>query len=265
MSRKIPDKKIIIVLPAYNAARTLEKTVAAIPREWIDDIILVDDASRDDTVKVAGDLGIRTFVHKKNMGYGGNQKTCYSEALKLGGDIMVMVHPDFQYDPGFIPDLILPIARGEADSVFGSRMLKPKNALAGGMPYWKFIANIGLTLIENMVLGLGLSEYHSGFRAYSRKVLERIPFAANSDDFVFDTEIIVQNKLAGMRIKEIPISTRYFKEASMIGFGRSVKYGLNILKIMGRFLLFRLKLKEYPQFTIAPASTRPTSTTARKQ
>lgn len=248
MSREIPGSKVVVVLPAYNAARTLERTVSAIPREWIDEIILVDDASTDDTVLIAKRLGLKTFVHEKNRGYGGNQKTCYREAFRLGADIAIMVHPDFQYDPAFIPGLIQPIAKGECDGVFGSRMQVPENALKGGMPYWKFAANIMLTSIENLILGMHLSEYHSGFRAYSRKVFETLPLEANSDDFVFDTEIIVQMKIAGMKIKEIPISTRYFKEASMIGFWRSVKYGFSILGVMGRYLLFRLRLKSFPQF-----------------
>lgn len=247
MSVKIPDKKIIVVLPAYNAAKTLEKTLFAIPKDWIDDIILVDDASRDDTAAVSRRLGLKTVAHEKNLGYGGNQKTCYREALKLGADIAVMVHPDFQYDPSFIPEMIQPIIRGECDAVFGSRMFVRRNALLGGMPYWKFIANIFLTRLENLVLKMNLTEYHSGFRAYSRKVLQ-LPLALNSDDFVFDTEIIAQMKAAHMKIKEIPITTRYFAEASMIGFGRSLKYGFGILNVLGRYILHRSGFKNYEQF-----------------
>jgi len=227
----INGKKVVIVLPAYNAARTLEKTVQAIPKDWSDLILLVDDASHDNTAAVARSLGLKTFVHDKNLGYGGNQKTCYREALKSGADIVVMLHPDFQYDPRFIPQMIQPIADGQCDAVFGSRMVIKKNALSGGMPYWKFIANIFLTQLENLVLGMALTEYHSGFRAYSRKVLE-LPLHLNSNDFVFDTEIIVQMKMAGMKIKEIPITTRYFPEASMIGLWRSIQYGCSILAIM---------------------------------
>lgn len=253
MSKIVPDKKIVIVLPAYNAAKTLEKTLFAIPKDWADDVILVDDASKDSTVAVSKRLGLKTFVHKKNLGYGGNQKTCYREALKLGADIVVMLHPDFQYDPSFIPEMIQPIARGECEAVFGSRMYLKRNALLGGMPYWKFAANIFLTWLENLVLGMNLTEYHSGFRAYSRKVLE-LPLHLNSNGFVFDTEIIVQMKVAGMKIKEIPISTRYFAEASMIGFWRSVQYGLNILKIMGHYLLDRFGIKSYEQFVLARSS-----------
>lgn len=244
----INGKKVIVVLPAYNAAKTLEKTVFAIPKDWVDDVILVDDASRDNTVAVSRKLGLKTFVHSKNLGYGGNQKTCYREALRLGADIIVMVHPDFQYDPSFIPEMIKPIARGECDAVFGSRMSIKRNALLGGMPYWKFLANIFLTWLENLVLGMNLTEYHSGFRAYSRKVLE-LPLNLNSDGFVFDTEIIVQMRIAGMKIKEIPITTRYFVEASMIGFGRSVQYGFNILSVMLRYLFSRFGIKHYAQFS----------------
>src|SRR3989338_2870847 len=163
--------KVIVVLPAYNAGATLRRTVDAIPKNTVDDIILVDDKSRDDTLAVARRLGLKTFAHPENRGYGGNQKTCYREALKLGADIVVMVHPDFQYDPSFIPEMIQPIARGECEAVFGSRMYLKRNARLGGMPYWKFVANIFLTRLENLVLGMNLTEYHSGFRAYSRKVL----------------------------------------------------------------------------------------------
>jgi glycosyltransferase involved in cell wall biosynthesis/ubiquinone/menaquinone biosynthesis C-methylase UbiE len=247
MSVLTNNKKVIVVLPAYNAEKTLEKTVKDIPKDWIDDIILVDDASKDKTVEVSKKLGLKTFVHKKNSGYGANQKTCYKEALKLGADIVVMVHPDFQYDPAFIPQMIKPIARDETDAVFGSRMLIPTNALKGGMPYWKFLANIFLTKLENFVLGMNLTEYHSGFRAYSRKVLE-LPIELNSDNFVFDTEIIAQLKVAKMKIREIPITTRYFPEASMIGFRRSVNYGLSILLVMGRYLLNKFGLIKYSQF-----------------
>ena len=242
MEFKNGNKKVIVVLPAYNAAKTLEQTVGDIPRQWVDDIILVDDASKDDTVEIARKLGLKVFVHPKNRGYGGNQKTCYSEALKLNADIIVMVHPDFQYDPKMIPDLIQPLLRGESDAVFGSRMISLKNALAGGMPYWKFVANIFLTAIENLILGFHLSEYHSGFRAYSREVLNKLLLEENSDDFVFDTEIIVQMRKAGFsRIKEISILTRYFPEASMIGFWRSSFYGLSILKVMIKYLLWKIR------------------------
>lgn len=243
------NKKVVVVLPAYNAAKTLKITLDAIPKDVVDDIILVDDASKDNTVEVARKLGLKIFVHPKNLGYGGNQKTCYKEALKLDADIAVMVHPDFQYDPTFIPEMIKPLANNECDAVIGSRMKIPENALKGGMPYWKFIANIFLTKIENFVLGNNLSEYHSGFRAYSKKVLE-LPLEFNSDDFVFDTEIIIQMKIAGLKIKEIPITTKYFPEASQIGFKRSLGYGLAILNVLKKYLLFKCKIKSYKQFEV---------------
>ncbi|MFH1744762.1 MAG: glycosyltransferase family 2 protein [bacterium] len=242
------NKKIIAILPAYNAAKTLEKTVNDISRQWVDEIILVDDASCDDTVAVAKKLELKTFVHPINRGYGGNQKTCYREALSAGADIVVMVHPDHQYDPRLLPELVKPLLANEADAVFGSRMMMPKNALAGGMPYWKFLANIFLTFVENMILGLRLTEYHSGFRAYSRKTLEMVSFEKNSDDFVFDTEIIVQMKVAGLKILEIPITTRYFPEASQIGLVKSLKYGLAILNVMKKYLFLKYKIKNYGQF-----------------
>ena len=245
----INNKKVVVVLPAYNAAETLEKTLFAIPKDWIDDIILVDDASKDNTVETAKKLGLKVFAHTKNLGYGGNQKTCYQEALKMGADIAVMVHPDYQYDPSFIPEMIKPIAMGECDAVFGSRMYIKRNALLGGMPYWKFIANIFLTKFENFILQMDLTEYHSGFRAYNKKVMQ-MPLGLNSDDFVFDTEIIAQMKVAGMKIKEIPITTRYFAEASMIGFWRSVKYGLGIIRVMAQYLLYKMKIKNYAKFQI---------------
>src|SRR3989344_2271265 len=244
------NKKIIVVLPAYNAAKTLKVTVEAIPRRFVDDIILVDDASKYDTVEVAKKLGLKIFVHERNLGYGGNQKTCYKEALKLGADIVVMVHPDFQYDPSFIPQMIEPIAKEECDAVFGSRMMVPRNALAGGMPYWKFIANIALTKMENIVLGMNLTEYHSGFRAYAKKVLQRLPLQHNSNDFVFDTEIIAQMKIASMKIKEIPIATRYFPEASMIGFKRSLRYGMGIIVIMIKYILHMLRFVRLLRFVL---------------
>src|SRR3989338_1363508 len=241
MSKLTGDKKIIVVLPAYNAAKTLKKTLDDLPMEWVDDIILVDDASDDGTAELAKILGLKTFVHRKNGGYGANQKTCYTKALDYGADIVIMVHPDHQYDPKLIPELIQKFSDGKTDAVFGSRMMTPKNAIIGGMPYWKFAANIFLTAIENTVLGLNLTEYHSGFRAYSRKTLKLVPFMKNSNNFVFDTEIIVQMKKAGLKIKEIPIPTKYFPEASVIGFLRSSTYGISILATMIKYLFWRVK------------------------
>lgn len=238
-------KKIIAVLPAYNAGKTLKKTFDDIPKDWVDEIIVVDDASGDNTVAIARALGLTLFVHPINRGYGGNQKTCYREALARGADIVVMVHPDHQYDPTMIPVLLEPLVREETDAMFGSRMMAKRNALAGGMPYWKFMANIFLTAVENMVLGMRLTEYHSGFRAYSRNVLTSLRLEDNSDDFVFDTEIIAQMKLAGFTIKEIPIQTRYFPGASMIGFSKSAIYGLSILVVMLKYLLHKSGVKHY--------------------
>ncbi|MEK9166222.1 MAG: glycosyltransferase family 2 protein [Patescibacteria group bacterium] len=248
MERK--DVKIIAVLPAYNAERTLKKTYDDIPKEWVDDIILVDDASRDKTVEVSRALGLKTFLHEKNLGYGGNQKTCYREALKLGADIAVMIHPDHQYDPKAIPELLKPIIAGEADAVFGSRMMIPSHAREGGMPYWKYLANISLTKFENTILGLELTEYHSGFRAYSARALSSIPLHKNSNNFVFDTEIIVQLKMGGFKIKEVPIKTRYFPEASSVGFLKSCQYGLSIMGVMAKYLFHRIGIKKYPGFVV---------------
>ena len=248
LKRTDRSKKVTAVLPAYNAEKTLERTVADIPRDWVDDIILVDDTSRDGTVALAQKLGLVVVQHEKNLGYGGNQKTCYTEAVKRGADVVVMVHPDYQYDPTYIPGLIAPILEGKADAVFGSRMFARRGALEGGMPYWKFFANIFLTTIANVVLGYQLSEYHSGFRAYSRQLLSSLPLELNSDDFVFDSEIIVQCVTGGYRIEEVPIPTRYFKEASSIGFWKSVKYGLNILWVLMQYRLHRLKLLNFPKY-----------------
>jgi len=242
------SKKIIVVMPAYNAEKTLERTLDDIPREWVDDIILVDDASRDGTVELARRLGLRVFVHEKNRGYGGNQKTCYTEALKLGADIMVMVHPDHQYDPRIIPQLVTPLLNGECDAMFGSRMLGGR-PLEGGMPKWKYLANIYLTALENATFYMYLTEYHSGLRAYSRRYLEMVNFMANSDDFVFDSEIIAQGVIHGLRILEIPIETRYFQEASQVGFWRSSLYGLSILKMLVKFKLHKKGLVRSKMFS----------------
>ena len=241
-------KKIIVVMPAYNAEKTLERTYRDIPREWVDEIVLTDDASRDGTVELARKLGLRVLVHSKNRGYGGNQKTCYREALRLGGDIMIMIHPDHQYDPKIIPRLITPLLNEECDAVFGSRMLGGR-ALEGGMPRWKYLANIFLTALENSALAMSLTEYHSGLRAYSRRYLETVKLEHNSDDFVFDSEIIAQAAIHGLRIQEIPIATRYFEEASQIGILRSVVYGLSILKTLAKFKLHNWGIKKFEQFS----------------
>jgi glycosyltransferase involved in cell wall biosynthesis len=230
--------KVAVVMPAYNAEKTLARTYADVPKDWVDDVILVDDASRDRTVEEARRLGLYVVTHPKNRGYGGNQKTCYRTALERGADIVVMVHPDHQYDPTVIPDLIGPLLERRCDAVFGSRMLGGR-PLQGGMPKWKYLGNILLTAIENATFLIYLTEYHSGFRAYSRAYLEQVNLEANSDRFVFDTEIIAQGVAKGLKIREIPIETRYFDEASQIAFGPSVRYGLAILKTM---MLFKLHI-----------------------
>ncbi len=234
--------KIVVVMPAYNAERTLDRTYQDIPREIVDEIILVDDCSSDDTAAKAERLGITVFRHTRNTGYGGNQKTCYQEALRSGADIVVMVHPDYQYNPKRIPQLIAALTNGDGyDAAFGSRMLG-KLFREGGMPLWKFYSNIVLTALANMVFVNFLTEYHSGFRAYTRKYLETVNFESNSDDFVFDTQIIAQGMLHGFRFTEIPIETRYFPEASQINFVRSAIYGLGILLVLVKYQLHRLGL-----------------------
>ncbi|HOY56344.1 MAG TPA: glycosyltransferase family 2 protein [bacterium] len=248
MSQKYPDKKIIAVLPAYNAAKTLSKTLDDIPTGWVDEIILVDDKSSDCTVELARGHGLVVLEHEKNLGYGANQKTCYTEALNQQADIVIMIHPDHQYDPRLVPDLLLPLLRGDADAVFGSRMMRPGGAREGGMPWWKYVANIALTKIENIVLGLKLTEYHSGFRAYSAQALKDVNFLSAADGFVFDTEIIIQLKIKKLKILEVPISTRYFKEASMIGFKKSVFYGLDILKNLGQYIFMKFGFVKYKKF-----------------
>jgi glycosyltransferase involved in cell wall biosynthesis len=232
-----PDcPKVIVIMPAYNAAETLERTYHDIPPGVVDKVILVDDVSQDETVEIARRLGLKTVIHVQNRGYGGNQKTCYLEALKDGADIVVMLHPDYQYDSQRVPELIAPILRDEADVMLGSRFLSG-GPLAGGMPIWKYVANRFLTIVENAVLGLKLSEAHTGLRAYRREVLETIPFLLNSDDFVFDSQTIAQAVAFGFRIGEIGVPTRYFEEASSVNFRRSVVYGLATLWTMLRFLL----------------------------
>lgn len=235
-------------MPAYNAEVTLKKTLDDIPMEYIDDIVLTDDCSQDGTVELAKKLGLRVIEHEKNHGYGGNQKTCYNKALKLGADIIIMVHPDHQYDPTVIPKLIEPLMNEECDAVFGSRMLGGR-PLEGGMPKWKYLANIFLTALENSVFYMYLTEYHSGLRAYSRKYLETVNYMMNSNNFVFDSEIIAQGVIHNMRIREIPIQTRYFKEASQIGFWRSVVYGLSIIKTLIKFKLHKKGIKKFDMFT----------------
>jgi glycosyltransferase involved in cell wall biosynthesis len=233
----IKGNKVIVVLPAYNAARTLKKTYQEIDRSLVDEVILVDDASKDDTLSVAREIGIAHIIqHEKNKGYGGNQKSCYRKALDLGGDIIVMLHPDYQYTPALLPSMINLIANDVYPVVLGSRILG-RGALKGGMPFYKYIFNRVLTFVQNLLMNQKLSEYHTGYRAYHRTVLEAIPFDKNSDDFVFDNEMLAQVFYAGYEIAEITCPTKYFDEASSINFGRSMKYGLGVLRVSVQYFL----------------------------
>ena len=244
----IHGKKIVVVMPAYNAEKTLRMTWDELPHEVVDEVVLVDDASRDSTVRMARELGVRTFVHQQNKGYGANQKRCYREALNLGADVVVMIHPDYQYSPRLVTAMAAMIVSGHYDVVLGSRILGG-TALKGGMPLYKYVANRFLTLVENMVLGVKLSEYHTGFRAYSRQALETLPLENNSDDFVFDNEILAQAVHFGIRIGEISCPTRYFDDASSIDFPRSVKYGLGVLATSFKFLLQKAGIVRSAIFT----------------
>jgi len=237
----IIGKRVCVVMPAYNAGKTLAQTVSEIDRAVADDIIVVDDASRDDTVTVARSLGVHYVVHPKNRGYGGNQKTCYTEALSRGAEIVVMVHPDYQYSPRLMPAMASMIASGHFDCVLGSRILGV-GALRGGMPIWKYVANRALTAFENLLLGYKLAEYHTGYRAFSRRLLEALPLEENSDDFVFDNQMLAQGLWFGFDIGELTCPTRYFTEASSINFRRSVKYGFGVLGTAIEFRLAKLGL-----------------------
>lgn len=243
----IHGKKVIVALPAYNAASTLEKTYREIPFDIVDDVIMVDDASSDDTVAVAKRLGIATYIHVNNLGYGGNQKTCYEEALKRGADVIIMLHPDYQYTPKLIGAMASLVAIGQYHLVLASRIISG-GALKGGMPVYKYISNRFLTLIENILLGQKISEYHTGFRAYSRELLENLPLLQNSNDFVFDNEFIAQTVYFGYSIGEVSCPTKYFAEASSINFHRSVKYGLGVLKTAVAFRLQKYGLINYRIF-----------------
>jgi glycosyltransferase involved in cell wall biosynthesis len=240
---------VVVVMPAYNAAKTVEKTHGDIPIQIVDRVILVDDASQDDTPEIARRLGLEVIVHLQNKGYGGNQKTCYIEALAQGADVVVMLHPDNQYDATRIPSMIQPIIDGKADLVLGSRLLGGRDAtLKGGMPIWKYISNRFLTTVENLAFGTHLSEMHTGFRAYSRRLLTTIPFLLNSDDFVFDSEVIAQTVACGFRITEVPVPTRYFPEASSVNFRRSLVYGLSTLNVARKYWLNKMGIRKYPIF-----------------
>lgn len=235
------EQKICVVLPAYNAAKTLELTLSDVPSGFVDEFVLVDDASSDNTAELALKLGIHTIVHENNKGYGGNQKTCYRTALDLGADIVIMLHPDYQYTPRLIPAMASMIAYGEFDVVLASRILGV-GALQGGMPLYKYISNRFLTLAENLLLGHKLSEYHTGYRAFSRKVLEALPLDRNSDDFVFDNQMLAQIIWKGFSIGEVSCPTKYFPEASSINFRRSMVYGLGVLATALGYRLARMGL-----------------------
>ena len=239
--------KVVVVMPAYNAGRTLRMTYEELPKDTVSLVILVDDGSTDATLDVARSLGLQIFVHNRNYGYGANQKTCYTEALRAGAEIVVMVHPDYQYDPRLVPQLIEPIVKGTADVVLGSR-LKTGLALQGGMPWWKYAANRFLTGLENRVFGLRLTEYHTGYRAFRCDVLEAVNFGANSDGFVFDQEIVAQVVAARFRIAEIAVPTRYFPEASSASFTASVVYGLRILAVLVWYTLHKWGLRRSRRF-----------------
>ena len=234
-------KKIVVVMPAYNAARTIEQTYREIPLDLVDEVVVTDDASSDETVEVARRLGLRTLVHEKNRGYGGNQKTCYTEALRLGADVIVMLHPDYQYTPTLLPAMIGMITDGPFDAVLGSRVLGG-SARAGGMPAYKYIANRTLTLIQNLLAGAKLSEYHTGYRAFSRDVVESLALNENSDDFVFDNQMLAQIIHAGFHIGEVSCPAAYFEDASSINFQRSVRYGLGVLGVSVQLFLQRTEL-----------------------
>ncbi len=244
---KSPRSKVVVVMPAYNAAKTLHMTYADLPRDMVDLVILVDDGSSDETARIARELGLELFVHNRNYGYGANQKTCYREALRAGADIVVMVHPDYQYDPKLLPDLIRPIQDGEADVVLGSRLMGA-SPVSQGMPWWKYVANRFLTGLENRVFGLRLSEYHTGYRAFRRDVLEAVNLQMNSDGFIFDQEIMAQIVELKMRIKEVPVPTRYFPAASSASFIQSMVYGLSILWLLARYVAHRRHLVRSRQF-----------------
>lgn len=223
-------------MPAYNAERTLERTYKEIPKHVVNEVIVIDDASQDNTVHVAKKIGLEVIQHPVNKGYGGNQKTCYDNALKKGADIVVMVHPDYQYDPSVIPQMLIPIQNKNVDIMFGSRMIRKKDALKGGMPLYKFISNIFLTFLENLVFRRHLSEYHTGLRAYSSHFLKSINYHKCSDGFVFDTEIVSEAVKKGFKIGEVPIQTRYQADSSSISFRNSVEYGLKTLNVLRKFL-----------------------------
>lgn len=242
-------EKVIVVMPALNAAATLEKTVADIPAGCVDEIILSDDGSTDGTVGLARKLGLTVLENPVTRGYGGNQKVCYAAALAKGADYVIMIHPDYQYDSRLIPVALMVLRLGICDVVLGNRVRTRKECLASGMPRYKYIANRFLTVLENVALGQNLGEFHTGFRAYRRKVLETVPFGKNSDDFVFDTQFLAQAVYFNFVLGDVPVPVRYFKEASSIGFRRSLAYGVQSLAVLAQFHLHRLRLIRSPLFS----------------
>jgi glycosyltransferase involved in cell wall biosynthesis len=240
-------RKVVVVMPAYNAARTLGQTYEELPKQVVDEVVVVDDASDDETAALARQLGARVVTHERNLGYGGNQKTCYRAALALDADVIVMLHPDYQYSPRLVTALAAMVAYGEYDVALGSRILCG-GARAGGMPRYKYVSNRALTAFENLLVGARLSEYHTGLRAYARRVLETLPLAANSDDFVFDNQVLAQAIYFGLRIGEISCPTRYFPEASTIGFARSVRYGVGVVATAIAFRLQRWRIARFAIF-----------------
>ena len=244
--------KVIAVMPAYNAETTLKKTCDDIPPGAVDEIILVDDGSRDRTVEIARALGLTVIVHPENRGYGGNQKTCYDEARKRGADIIVMIHPDYQYDSRLVPFLTGIIEAGVCDGMLGNRIRTRSETLANGMPVWKYLANRAMTLAENVLLGQTLGEFHSGFRAYARRVLDVVPYQRNSDDFVFDQQLLIQAVHFGFRLGDVPVPVRYMPEASSINFRRSVVYGVETIGALARFGAHRAGLRRDPLFEPQP-------------
>jgi glycosyltransferase involved in cell wall biosynthesis len=260
-SAMIHGKRLVVVMPAYNAEKTVERTVREIPDGFVDAIVLVDDASRDDTVTVARKLGLHTFRHERNRGYGGNQKTCYTEALKLGADIVVMLHPDYQYSPKLLVAMASMIATGQFDLILGSRILCG-SAVRGGMPLYKYISNRLLTLTQNILMGTKVSEFHTGYRAFSRPVLQGLPLEENSDDFVFDNEMLAQAQFFGFRMGELSCPARYEPESSSISFRRSVRYGFGVLWTSLRYRLAKWHLASFRIFRHdgrrLPSATTPT-------
>lgn len=254
---QLPRGKVIAVMPAYNAASTLERTLADLPKGAVDEVILVDDCSKDDTVALARKLGVTVIEHDKNRGYGGNQKTCYTEALSRGADYVVMIHPDYQYDSRVVPAAIEILRLGICDVILGSRIRTRAEALSGGMPTWKYIANRCLTITENVALGQNLGDFHSGFRAYRREVLETIPWRENSEDFVFDSQFLAQTVYFGFKLGDLPVPVRYFQEASSINFRRCVTYGTTTLWTLAQYWLQRLRLWKFRIFRQPQESTNP--------